>query len=441
MDLVLQNLLRDIIKDGQTKELEPRCPRDLQVKILPKKASICMGVRRCGKSTFMEGLMKQLLAEGVNRENIVWINFSDDRLTPLALEGLGCIHEAYYGMFPEKRRKEKVHFFFDEIQMFPGWELFVERLRREEVCDLYITGSSARMLSKEIGTEMRGRSLSWELFPFSFGEYLEYRGIDRNADHGTSQRLLLRNAWEKYRETGGFPETFDISSTLRRQIHQEYFNTLLFRDVVERNEVKHPRVLRQLAGRIINQVGSLFSLNKTHQIFSSAGMKIAKETLAQYVEWMEDAYFLFSLSAYDASSAGRERKMQKMYCIDHGMASSLGAHILSNKGQLLENIVFLGLRREYRDLYYYRTSQGHEVDFLILADNGARTLVQVCERMDDQTTKSREFRALSAAMNELKVKNGWIVTDNHQEDIQVTEGIIHCVPAPFFLKGKSLPIF
>lgn len=439
MNTGLRELLKDIIIDGQSKPLEPGIPRDMSIETLPRKASICMGVRRCGKSTFMEGIMQQLVESGVSRENMVWINFADDRLSPLALEGLGCIHEAYYGMFPEKRHREKVYFFFDEIQIFPHWELFVERLRREEECDLYITGSSARMLSREIGTEMRGRSLSWELFPFSFGEYLNYRDIPRQLKGGSTQKLLLQKAWADYRETGGFPETFDASPSLRISLHQEYFNALLFRDVVERNNVKQPRVLRQLAGRIINQVGTLFSISKTYRDFTSAGMKVGKETLSQYMEWMQDAYFFFSVPAYDSSFSERERMMQKVYCVDHAMATSLGAHILKNKGQMLENMVFTGLRRVTKEIYYYKTKQGYEVDFLAILPDGGKILVQACELLDDQTTKAREVRALAAAMEETGLHHGWILSDSHQEDIKVSAGTIHCVPAPHFLMEKELP--
>lgn len=435
----LQELLRDIIADGQSRVLEPGSPRDLTIETLPRKASICMGVRRCGKSTFMEGIMQQLAESGISRENMVWINFADDRLSSLALEGLGVIHEAYYGMYPEKRHREKVYFFFDEIQIFAQWELFVERLRREEECDIYITGSSARMLSREIGTEMRGRSLSWELFPFSFGEYLTFRNIPRHLKGGSTQRLLIRNAWEAYRETGGFPETFQASPVLRRQLHQEYFNALLFRDVVERNDVKQPRILRQLAGRIVNQVGSLFSISKTCRDFASGGMKVGRETLSQYMEWMQDAYFFFSVPAYDASFSERERMMQKVYCVDHAMAASLGSHILKNRGQMLENMVFTGLRRATKEIYYYKTKQGYEVDFLAILPDGRKMLVQACESLDDETTKAREIRALNAAMEETGLRHGWILSDSHREEIEVAGGAIHCLPAPYFLMERELP--
>jgi len=226
---------------------------------------------------------------------------------------------------------------------------------------------------------------------------------------------------------------------LRLSLHQEYFNALLFRDVVERNDVKQPRVLRQLAGRVVNQVGSLFSISKTCRDFTSVGMKVGRETLSQYMEWMQDAYFFFSVPAYDSSFSERERMMQKVYCVDHAMAASLGAHILKNKGQMLENMVFTGLRRVTREIYYYKTKQGYEVDFLAIRPDGGKMLVQACELLDDQTTKAREVRALAAAMEETGVRHGWILADSHQEEIKVSAGTIHCVPAPHFLMERELP--
>ncbi len=437
MNTALMELVKDIIADGQMREPEMGSPRDLAIETLPRKVSVCMGVRRCGKSTYMAGVMKKLMDDGVNRENMVWINFADDRLFPLRTEGLGCIHDAYYGMYPEKRQKEKVYFFFDEIQEFPQWELFIERLRRDENCDIYITGSSARLLSREIGTEMRGRSLAWEMFPFSFGEYLTFLGIERSLKGGKTQKLRVLKAWDEYKERGGFPETFNATPQLRRQLHQEYFNALLFRDVIERNNVKQPRVLRHLAGRLLNQVGTLFSVNKTARDFSSNGLKVGRETLSQYLEWMQDAYFFFSVPAYHASFAERERMMQKVYCVDHAMAVSMGAHILKNRGQLLENMVFTGLRRLTDEVYYYKTAQGYEVDFMAIMPDHSRMPVQVCESLENVTTKSREVRALAAAMEEMGCTHGWIVTDHEQEEISLPNGVIHCVPAPYFLMRKD----
>ena len=168
--------LKSIILDFHEAELETGVPRRIRIEAVPDKVTICIGVRRSGKSTYLFQVIKRLLDEGVQPENILYLNFFDDRLHNLRREGLGLITEAYYSLFPEKKNAETVYCFFDEIQVIDGWEPFVDRLRRTERCEIYLTGSSAQMLSKEIATHMRGRALSWEIFPFSFREC----GVNKN---------------------------------------------------------------------------------------------------------------------------------------------------------------------------------------------------------------------------------------------------------------------
>ncbi|MCD6499991.1 MAG: AAA family ATPase, partial [Deltaproteobacteria bacterium] len=157
--------LKSIILDFQEVELDTGVPRRLKIRTVPHKATVCIGVRRSGKSTYLFQVIKRLLDDGLSRENILYLNFFDDRLHNLRQVGLGVITDAYYSLYPEKKNTETVYCFFEEIQAVPGWEPFVDRLMRTEKCEVYITGSSARMLSKEIATQMRGRALSWELFP------------------------------------------------------------------------------------------------------------------------------------------------------------------------------------------------------------------------------------------------------------------------------------
>lgn len=194
--------IKSIILDFQEVNLETGVSRRLRVEVVPGKATVCIGVRRSGKSTYMFQVIQRLLDDGVPRENILYLNFFDDRLHNLRQEGLGLITEAYYSLYPEKKNSEKVYCFFDEIQAVAGWEPFVDRLMRTERCEVYITGSSAQMLSKEIATQMRGRALSWEIFPFSFREYLDYKGIESAGPLSTKKRLTIQKAFEAYWETG-----------------------------------------------------------------------------------------------------------------------------------------------------------------------------------------------------------------------------------------------
>jgi uncharacterized protein len=219
-------------------------------------------------------------------------------------QGLSQVINAYYQLYPEKKNQETVYFFFDEIQSIPEWELFVERLMRTEQCQVYITGSSARMPSREIATQMRGRSLCWEMYPYSFREFLQARGlmkIPTTARLTSKIRLLIQKHFEEYWKCGGFPEVTNASDSLRVKIHQEYFQTILYRDLVERHDISHPKALRDLALQLIDNAGSLYSVNSLYGYLKAQGHKLQKSSIPQYLEWLEDGYFLFSVRLYDAS--------------------------------------------------------------------------------------------------------------------------------------------
>lgn len=440
--------IKSVILDFQEVDLETGVPRRLKVGTVPGKATVCIGVRRGGKSTYLFQVIDRLLSEGVARENILYLNFFDDRLHNLRLEGLGLITDAYYSLYPEKKNTERVYCFFDEIQAVEGWEPFVDRLMRTEKCEVYLTGSSARMLSREIATQMRGRALSWELFPFSFREFLDYKGIDSAGPMSTKKRLTVRKAFDEYWETGGFPEVAGLDRHLRVKIHQEYFQAVLFRDLVERHDVSHPKALTDLAHRLIDNTASLYSINSLTGYLKSLGHKAPKSAVSDYMDWFEDAYFLFTVRIYDASLARSKTNPKKIYCVDHALVTSIASGILINSGHLLENLVFTALRRVSPDIYYYKTKGGLEVDFIVQLQDRSRLLVQVCESMAEPKTKKREVVALRQAMAELGLKSGTIVTRNEEDEIEVDlpgprasrqagGGKIAVVPAWRFLLGIS----
>ncbi|MCD6175248.1 MAG: ATP-binding protein [Planctomycetes bacterium] len=426
-------VLKEIIADLQELKFETGVQRHLKVKAISGKATICIGVRRGGKSTFMFQLMQQLLDNGVPRQNILYLNFFDDRLHKLQQEGLGLILEAYYSLYPEKKNAEKLYCFFDEIQAIPNWEPFVDRLIRTEDCQIYITGSSARMLSKEIATQMRGRALSWEMFPFTFKEYLDYKGIEYASPLSTKKRLLIQKAFEHYWQVGGFPEVANLQKHLRVKIHQEYFQAILFRDLVERYDISHPKALLDLAHWLVDNTASLYSINSLTGYLKSLGHRVPKSAVSDYLEWFEDAYFLFTTRIFDASLARANTNPKKIYCIDHSLVTSVASGILVNSGHLLENLVFTALRRIGQHIYYYKTKAGREVDFIVQKSDRSRMLVQVCESMARAQTRKREIISLTEAMAELKLKSGTIVTRNEEEQIKVDSGQISVVPAWRFL--------
>lgn len=425
--------LKSIILDFQEAQLETGVPRRMRLEPVRGKAAVCIGVRRSGKSTYMYQRIQRLIDSGVPRQNILYLNFFDDRLHNLRHESLGVIAEAYYSLYPEKKNTEKVYCFFDEIQAVPGWEPFVDRMMRTEKCEVYLTGSSARMLSKEIATQMRGRALSWEMFPFSFREFLDSKGIESEGSLSTKKRLIVQKAFDEYWQTGGFPEVLGLDERLRVKTHQEYLNAILFRDLVERHDIAHPKAVSDLAHWMIDNTASLYSVNRLTGYLKSLGHNAPRTAVSDYVAWFEDAYFLFSVRIYDASLARSNTNPKKVYCIDHALVSSAASGILINSGHLLENLVFTALRRVNPEVFYYKTKSGREIDFIVPMRGRPQLLVQVCESLAGPQTRKRELTALDNAMEELSLKEAIIVTRNEDDAVKTDSGTVRIVPAWRFL--------
>ena len=438
MNGLLQDILKSLILDFQESRLETGVPRHLQISTLPGKATICIGVRRSGKSTYLFQVIQRLLESGVSRENILYLHCFDDRLHGLTQDNLGLISETYYSLFPEKKNAEMVYCFFDEIQAIPGWEPFINRLMRTEQCQVFLTGSSSRMLSKEIATQMRGRALAWELFPFSFSEYLSSLNMESDGPRSTKRQLLVQKAFTQYWECGGFPETLALERHLRIKIHQEYFHAILFRDLIERYDVSHPKAVIDLAHWLVDNTASRYTINSLTGYLQSLGHKVPKTAVSDYLAWFEDAYFLFTIRMFDASLARSNANPKKIYGIDHALVSSVASGILINAGHLLENLTFIALRRVTPQLFYYKTSTGREVDFLAQLPDRSRLLIQCCESLADPHTRKREITALGEAMAEQHLATGTLVTRNEEEDIAVNAGTIMVVPAWRFLLNLKI---
>ena len=426
-------LLKEIILDAQVSVLFTGTQRSLIVTPVEKKATIIIGVRRCGKTILLNQVVSRLISEGVSKDNFLYINFFDDRLSQLKTVGPDKVLEAYFMIYPQKKLHDKIYCFFDEIQVVPGWESFLDRIMRTENCEVYITGSSAKMLSKEIGTQMRGRALSWELFPFSFSEYLNCSGVNNTLPASTRDRIIIQKTFADFYEQGGFPEVIGINKPLRIKIHQEYFNSILFRDLIERYDIAHPRALVDLSVRLLENIASLYTLNGLTNFLKSLGHKVPKNSVADYLAWFEDAYFLFTVRIFSASFSKSNANPKKIYCIDHAFVRSVTSGILVNSGHQLENIVFVALRRLNNSLYYYKTSTNQEIDFLMQDQQRNIKLIQVCQTLVNPATRQREISVLQIAMKELGLLKATIVTRDETDKITVNEGIIEVVPVWKFL--------
>jgi predicted AAA+ superfamily ATPase len=423
----LIEILKEIILDFQNERPFAGTKRHLQYELVKGKAFVCIGVRRCGKSTLLYQIIEDLESQGVKRENILYINFFDDRLTEIKHGKLFLILDAYYSLFPEKKGTEEVYCFFDEIQEAQNWEPFVDRILRNETCSVFISGSSAKMLSKEIATQMRGRSLVWELFPFSFKEFIEYNDIDYEK-LTSKNRLLLKKCFDDYFLKGGFPEVRDVSSKIRIMTHQEYYKTILNRDIIERFNAIHPQAVIQAGYRLICSAGSLYSINRITEHLRTLGHKVSKGFVSSCINWFEDVYFLFSVKIFSPSISKQNVNAKKIYCIDHSMVTSIAPNIMEKRGHLLENMAFIHIRQLTEEIYYYRTAKGQEVDFLWLDNKKDRHLVQVCLSLTDQATRKREVSSLVQAMEELNIGQATIVTRDEEEVLNKGNKTINLLP-------------
>ncbi|HEX6812948.1 MAG TPA: ATP-binding protein [Planctomycetota bacterium] len=411
MEDKLRRALATWFAGAEERSLPRPTPRDRRLFGLPGKVDAVVGMRRVGKSWLLLSRMRELLDAGVPRSRLLHLDFEDERLAGMQIEHLQLIEDAFYQRHPESHDGE-CWYFFDEIQNVPGWEKFVRRLLAEQRLHIAITGSSAKLLSTEIATAMRGRSLTTELWPFSFREVLRHRGVDTPGKWPVSGavRARLQHEFDRYLETGGFPEVLDAPADLRRVILQNYTDVAILRDVVERHSVRNAPLLRGLVRRLVRSVGGLVSVHALTKDLKSQGFAFGKDLLYELLAHVEDA-FLACLLPVDAKSERRRQvHPRKVYVVDHALARASDPGGGSEIGHVLENIVYLELRRRGDVLGYHVTNTGREVDFAVADAEGRRTFAQACASLDDAAARERELRALADAMEETRVDRALLVT-------------------------------
>lgn len=405
-------------------------PRNLALPGIPGKADVVAGMRRSGKTWFLFQRIRELLDSGVARHRILYVNFEDDRLLPLAPGDPGRFLEALYRRFPGNR-DETCWLFFDEIQNVPDWERFVRRALDTARVRIVITGSSAKLLGNEIATSLRGRSLTTEILPFSFEEALRHRGVQPPARWPPAARLRsrLEHEFDAYLERGGFPEVQNLADDLRLRVLQDYVHVVLLRDIVERHAIANPIALRWLVRRLLGAPGGRFSVHRFHRDLKSQGIAIGKDALHAYLRHVEDAFLAFPVEIASRSAKARSVNPRTCYVVDPGLARAVSFQAAGDVGHLLENTVYLELRRRGYEISYVVTDRGEEVDFLARARDGTFRLFQVSADLSDAATRARELRALESAMPDFGLKRATLVTLREEDVIEVGKGKVSVVPA------------
>ncbi len=423
----MKNIISQLIDDFHERPLPELVPRNKEMPDVEGKANVIIGMRRAGKTWFCYQKIKELLASGINKEKILYLNFEDDRLLEFSVHHFQEILDVYFGKYPENR-KARCYFFFDEIQRIDKWEIFIRRLIDTENVQVFLTGSSSKLLGVEIATSLRGRSLPIEIFPFSFDEFLKYHGIfsDRPKIFGTNTSSILRKAVKEYIEIGGFPEVQKTQKNTRVEILQGYIDAVLLKDIIERHNVSNVLVLKHLVRHIMNSAGEKFSVNKFFNTMKSMAVKCTKNSLYEYLEHLADAFLFYKVQVHSRSEKARMINPAKIYTIDTGLLNSMTFRASYDRGRLLETLVFMHLRRGGYQMEYISTKDGYEVDFLVKQRTKRDfALIQSCWEISDEKTFERELRGLKSAMDELSITSGTIVT---WDDEAIIENKIKVIP-------------
>lgn len=372
--------------------------------------TIITGLRRVGKSTLLSQIAQRYLSN-----NYFFVNFEDERLLNFQVQDFDLLHETLISIFGEQKI-----FLFDEIQNVPDWERFVRRLH-DQGFKFIITGSNASLLSQELGTRLTGRTEKIELFPFSFREYLQFKKINIPSTRSltTSQRGLLRKVSNEYLILGGIPDALKYPNL---NVRKSLYEDVIYRDIVARYQIENVKSIKELAFYLVSNPSTLISFNKLKNLLKLG----STNTIKKYVDYLESSWLFLVVNKFSFSVKEQQIAVKKVYSIDTGLAQSVGFSFSKNTGKLMENIVFLVLRRNGFKIHYYKTQQGLEIDFYLPEKN---IFIQVVQNFDQPETREREIRALFAAAEEQKEKSRLIIiTESDKEMITRGESTIDCMP-------------
>lgn len=373
------------------------------------EAVILQGIRRSGKSTLLQLVRKK------SKENNYYLNFDDDRLVTFSAEDFQLLYELFIELYGIQHT-----FYFDEIQNVPDWERFIRRLHDKGI-KVYITGSNANLLSAELGTKLTGRHLTAEVYPFSFHEWVNRHNplLLQTTYYTTEQKGIILQLFSQYCEIGGIPEYVQtrVSDTLHR-----LFEGIIFRDILARYQLKHPKALQEIAYYLASNLGKIFSYKS---LCTVTGIK-STTTVSEYCAYMQQSYLCFFINRYSHSLKEQALSQKKVYFIDHILAKTVGFQIGLNRGRMLENIVLIELKRHGKEIYYHKEKR--ECDFILKSGPKIDAAYQVCAEWTDDKVKEREIAGLQEALEAYELSQGWILTEDKEETLQLNGKTIFIVP-------------
>ena len=408
------DILRHILQHGVTQHLPKLTARDLHLPQIPGKAIAVVGVRRGGKTSLLRHLAKAAVANGSPREGHVFLSFEDERLIGANVADVAWLIEEHGRQYPSLVTSRTVY--LDEIHLVAGWETLVRRLMDHNAPRIFVSGLSAKLLSREVATSLRGRGLEVLVHPFSFRESLRHRGEEVAgtwADLDATQRNGLDALLARYLTEGGFPEAQRADARDRHRLLMSYVDVMVLRDVAERHQISNLVALRWLQRALLSAPGGLFTVNRFHDTLKSQGVPVAKETLQAYVGHLEDAFLIRTVSMHSTSERQRMVNPRKAYPIDTALIPLYERAGRTHRGRALETVVLLELERRGYAVTWMRVDEDWEVDFLAERPGDPPLLMQVCTDAEADATWVREVRSLAIAAERMPHARAVLLTLNN----------------------------
>lgn len=428
-----KDIVKTILRDFYNTVLPVYVPRKITVPINSGKIVTLVGPRRSGKTYMLYQIVDSIIKQHIPRENIMYVNFEDERLE-LQKSDLDILLMAYRELYPEKNIAE-VYFFFDEIQNIEGWEKFVRRIYDTITKNIFITGSNSKLLSEEIATSLRGRTLSYEILPLSFDEYLKFKkyNIVVPQDLFDSKiKAQLIHFFNEYMIWGSMPEIVLQTEDIKVKILQDYFDVMIYRDLIERYSIKDIFALKYFIKRVAESVSKPLSINKIYNELKSQGIKIGKNTMYDFFEYCENAFLIRKLGKSEKSIVKKELSEKKAYFIDNGLLQAIKIFERQDFGVLLENMIFRELYRKTKNICFFKESK--ECDFIV--NNSIP--IQVCFEWGDQKTAKREIEGLIQCLKKTGAKHGYIINFDDEEELDIDGYVCQIIPAYKWLLEQSL---
>lgn len=419
--------LKELIIEHKEKFLKKTelVKREIQKDIAPllnqREIIIITGVRRGGKSSLMRLISNDLIEKyDILQDNILYLNFEDERFTYFDINDFEQVYEIFLELYHPVGRK---YFFLDEIQNVKGWEKWLNRLYEFEDLKIFVTGSNATLLSSEIATALTGRNRQLIVYPFSFNEFLSLRSysITEKDFYLREKRLEIKRLFDEYLKLGGFPEVLKISDNT---LLEQYLKDIIYRDVIARYSIRNIKEIKELTLFLASNIGTIQSYNNLREMINVKSLN----TIKNYLEMLENVFLFFKIDLFSFSVKKQIYNPSKIYSVDSALSNAIAFKFSENIGHIYENIVFIELQRRNKEVFYWKSKRGREVDFVIKSGLKIDEAIQVCFSFTDKKTRDRELESLLSAKNELNVDNLVMITEDEKGEEVIDGATVRIIP-------------